>query len=64
MATDAQRPPQYTAKELTQLMRFYRVSTIFDLIASQEAHISKLQERLKENNILPRQFVTSRVREG
>lgn len=36
--------PQYTAKDLTQLMRFYQVNTIFDLIAAQEQQIQRLQK--------------------
>lgn len=44
-----------------QLMKFYAVSTIAELIAAQEHHIAKLQSRLPE----PREPIAiRRIREG
>lgn len=45
-----------------QLMRFYGVRTIDELIEAQERHIEKLQETVRR--LQPAQRIDTRVREG
>lgn len=58
MATHSK--PQYSAKDIVKLMKFYGANTIFDLIAAQEEHVKRLQEKLPKENVR----ASHKVREG
>lgn len=50
------------AADLAQLMRFYEVDSLAELIEAQEKHIAKLQAKLRDAT--PLQRLHTRVREG
>lgn len=50
--------------DIEQLKKFYQVTTLEEVIQEQAKHVERLQQRLAAHDILPKQFLTGRVREG
>lgn len=49
---------------ISQLKKFYKVDTVFELVIEQDRHINKLQEKLKRAGLSLNYPVSTRVRVG